>query len=41
MLVYASPSERENNSEPAYLEPISDVHYEEIVWSSSVLKRDV
>lgn len=33
MLVHASPSERENNSEPAYLEPISNVHYEEIVWS--------
>lgn len=31
MLVHASPSERENNSEPAYLEPISNVHYEEIV----------
>lgn len=33
MLVHASPSDRENNSEPAYLEPISNVHYEEIVWS--------
>lgn len=31
MLVHASPSERENNSEPEYLESISDVHYEEIV----------
>lgn len=41
MLVHASPSERENNSEPAYLEPISNVHYEEIVWSSVVLIRDV
>lgn len=41
MLVHASPSERENNSEPAYLEPISDVHYDEIVWSSVVLNRDV
>lgn len=41
MLVHASPSERENDSEPAYLEPISDVHYEEIVWSSVVLNRDV
>lgn len=41
MLVHASPSERENNSEPAYLEPISIVHYEEIVWSSIVLIWDV
>lgn len=37
MLAHASPSERENNSEPAYLEPISIVHYEEIVRSSIVL----
>lgn len=41
MLVHASPSERENNSEPDYLESISDVHYEEIVCSSIVLKRDL
>lgn len=30
MLADASPNERENNSEPAYLEPVSNEHYEEI-----------
>lgn len=41
MLVHVSPSERENNSEPAYLDQISNVHYEEIVLSSVILIRDV